>query len=302
MDANNIAHHESLLELSCFTGDNLPACRVDFLGIHTLAEFERGMPGVEADPPVQFQQPPRPAFDEEYFEWLDVIAAVKAARGQFNMIELGAGYSRWLVRAVKVLEQLNPMPYKLVAVEAEPSHFQFSKRHMQLNGIDPEQHRLIEAAVNASGDKTRFTMGKADGWYGQAMFAPRKRSLLTRVANWLGYKPPEMKGVSVVWVEAVTLNSLLAQLPHVDLLDLDIQGAEAEVLEASIEALKRKVWRVHIGTHSPKIEQQLRALFGQAGWVKINDYACQRSQASPYGEIHFGDGVQTWLNPARPEA
>ena len=35
----------------------------------------------------------------EYFEWLDLLHAVQDARDRFVMVELGAGYGRWAVRA-----------------------------------------------------------------------------------------------------------------------------------------------------------------------------------------------------------
>ena len=41
---------------------------------------------------------PYPDFCEEYFEWIDVLESVLAADQQFVMIELGAGYGRWLVQ------------------------------------------------------------------------------------------------------------------------------------------------------------------------------------------------------------
>ena len=78
---------------------------------------------------------------------------------------------------------------------------------------------------------------------------------------------------------------------------LDVQGAEADVLESAADQL-RKVCRVHIGTHGAKIEAVLRRLFGRLGWQKINDYACNAESETPYGRIRFRDGVQTWVNLA----
>jgi chromosome segregation ATPase len=54
---------------------------------------------------------------------------------------------------------------------------------------------------------------------------------------------------------------------------------------------------VHIGTHSHDIELDLRTLFRQNGWYKLNDYSCQSTETTPWGDIAFGDGVQTWINP-----
>jgi hypothetical protein len=70
------------------------------------------------------------------------------------------------------------------------------------------------------------------------------------------------------------------------------------VLTAAIDVVDARVRRLHIGTHSQEVEQGLRALLAGRGWTKINDYPCQSRALTPYGEIEFGDGVQTWLNPA----
>jgi hypothetical protein len=83
----------------------------------------------------------------------------------------------------------------------------------------------------------------------------------------------------------------------VDLIDLDVQGAEFVVLRGAISALNEKVKRVHIGTHGHEIELELRTLFRQNGWYKLNDYACHSTETTPWGDVTFDDGVQTWINP-----
>jgi hypothetical protein len=93
------------------------------------------------------------------------------------------------------------------------------------------------------------------------------------------------------------LRSLLDRLLVVDLIDLDVQGAEFEVLEAAAEALDRRVKRIHIGTHGRNIEAALRSLFGRPGWKCRNLFPCHSSVATDWGLISFQDGVQTWLNP-----
>lgn len=98
-------------------------------------------------------------------------------------------------------------------------------------------------------------------------------------------------------VRGITLNTILRDLPRVDLVDLDLQGAELDVLGASVERLDAQVKRVHIGTHGADIEDGLRALFGAHGWWLVNDYPCHSRSSTPYGEIEFQDGVQTWVNP-----
>lgn len=97
-------------------------------------------------------------------------------------------------------------------------------------------------------------------------------------------------------MRAVTLESLLEPLDLVDILDMDIQGVEAEVLESDPLGLARKVRMVHVATHSGENERRLRELFRRLDWELLNDYECGSTAETPWGTIDFQDGVQTWLN------
>jgi len=300
----HMVHHPALMHLPSWEGCAPAGFVVDFLGVRTRAKyFEKMVPGGADAPRERIVRPPRPAFDEEYFEWIDLIESVSEARERFVMIELGAGYGRWLVRAVAALRLLNPMPFRLVAVEAEPQHFQWLSEHFRDNGIDPADHDLIEAAVNATGEPVKFHVGNPSGWYGQAIATNgttrRLRRLFVRARmamGWRGKPVPDQHGETLV-VRGVTLDALLRRLPRVDLIDLDVQGAELDVLGAAAPRLNQQVKRVHVGTHGPAIERGLRELFRAHGWQPLNDYPCQTRAATPYGDIEFGDGVQTWVNP-----
>ena len=98
-------------------------------------------------------------------------------------------------------------------------------------------------------------------------------------------------------MRAVTLESLIEPLGLVDFLDMDIQGVEAEVLESDPLGLARKVRMVHVATHSGENERRLRELFGRLDWQRLNDYECGSTAETPWGTIHFQDGVQTWGRP-----
>jgi FkbM family methyltransferase len=156
------------------------------------------------------------------------------------------------------------------------------KQHFQDNGVDPEQHELIEAAVDECEHTIRFYVGKPDEWYGQRIAQPEER----------------IDGPAVRDVKTITLTRILGGLDLVDLIDLDVEGAELVVLRSAIEQLNQKVKRVHIGTHASDIEQGLRALFWEHGWYKRNDYAVGRAEQTEWGEIYFENGVQTWINPS----
>jgi FkbM family methyltransferase len=251
-----------------------------------------------------------PSFDEEYFEWVDILEAVDEATDSFVMIELGAGYGRWCARAAAAVRRKSNGRFQFVAVEAEPDHFRWIHDHFRDNGIDPAGHELIWAAVGAQPGFVPFLVGVADSWYGQAI-AEKAAAPLPDVENRRRLKarsvlgrPPAASGSDngVTWVPCVTLAEILAPYPRVDLIDIDVQGAEYEVLASAMDLLNRRVRRIHVGTHSTEIERQLRELFTDHHWKCVNDYPCQSCSQTPYGTIQFGDGVQTWQNAGVPAA
>ena len=58
-------------------------------------------------------EPDLPRFDEEYFEWVDVLESVLLTTERFTMIELGAGWGRWLARGAAAAERRS-VPFLLV--------------------------------------------------------------------------------------------------------------------------------------------------------------------------------------------
>lgn len=272
-------HHPVFRRFPCWEGRVPEGLIVNFLGAMSRVDFfesyqsiSRGYP---ADRYVRTQYPP---FEEEYFEWVDVLEAVAAAEGHFTMLELGAGFGRWTANAAAALRRLSGLPHTFVVVEAEPTHFGWLVQNLLDNAVDSNSVRLVQAAVAGKSGKVGFHVGETQyggpgNWYGQCI------------------------GGSQV-VEAASLGTLLDPLHVVDLIDIDVQGAEFDVLEPAAEELDAKVKRVHIGTHGPKIEEGLHSLFGRLGWKCLRSYPCQGKVETEWGTITFHDGVQSWLNPS----
>jgi FkbM family methyltransferase len=276
-------HHPIFSHFERFKGFVPPGYQTDFLGVITRNAFSEGLIAAlgrkHSDPGYMETEYPRS--DEEYLEWVDLLESVLDAQQQFTMVELGAGYGRWLVRAAAAVRRRSgELPIRLIGVEAEPTHFEWLKQHFEDNGIDPAQHELIEAAVDEQERTIRFYVGKPDEWYGQRIAHPQE----------------SIEGLAFREVKTITLNRILGGFDLVDLIDLDVEGAELVVLKSTIEELNQKVKRVHVGTHGSDIEQGLRALFWENGWYKRNDYAVGRAELTEWGEIYFGNGVQTWIN------
>jgi hypothetical protein len=97
-------------------------------------------------------------------------------------------------------------------------------------------------------------------------------------------------------VEKTDIRRILRQYGEIDLLDLDVQGEELKILSAGADLLDRQVKRIHVGTHSPELEEGLRKLFRGRGWHLLRDYGCNKVNPTPFGEVEFVDGVQSWIN------
>jgi FkbM family methyltransferase len=271
----------------------------NFLGVLARDEYTAGMGGsVSAED--RHVTTTLPAVDEEYIEWIDVLEAVVSvpAGDTLTMIELGAGYGRWLACAVAAFRAIGGRSIRLVGVEAEPTHFRWMRDHLRANGIANAEVTLVEAAVAGRAGHVRFHVGDPSAWYGQAIDPHQPHGggrPHLRLRNMISRRRRSTSR-SIVDVRAVTLESLLEPLDLVDILDMDIQGVEAEVLESDPLGLARKVRMVHVATHSGENERRLRELFRRLDWELLNDYECGSTAETPWGTIDFQDGVQTWLN------
>lgn len=277
-----------------------PGWTVNWLGVRTRASIQSQQRVATAD----YVRTERPAASEDLFEWLDVLESVAAASGRYTVVELGAGWGRWVVNAAAAVRRLSPgLPFRLVAVEAEPTHFRWLRQHLADNGIDPREHTLIRAAVAAADGRVRFRQGDPVAWYGQAIEpddpAAKASGPLSRLIRWGGNTTADLRSRRRVRrVRAISLATVLGPLDVVDLVDADVQGVEADVFEAAAGELASKVRRVHVGTHGACVEARLRELFGSTlGWECRFDFAGGGERETPCGPAVFEDGAQSWLNP-----
>jgi FkbM family methyltransferase len=281
-----------------------PGWFVNWIGARNRTSMQTD---AQSYPVPTFQRGRRPPVTDELFEWIDILESVVESAGTFTMVELGAGYGRWLVSAVAALRQLDEdRPFQLVGVEAEPTHFKWLRRTLVDNGIDPSEHCLVRAVVAARDGRLRFQRGDPAGWYGQAIVrddpAAKLSGPVSRMIRWSRNGVASQLAVGagarkVRRTRAVSLASVLEPLERIDLIHVDVQGEEAEVLEAAADVLAEKVRRIHVGTHDHENEERLRLLFGHLGWERHFDYAARSQNMTPWGPVAFQDGVQSWLNP-----
>jgi FkbM family methyltransferase len=273
---------------------------LDFLGTTARREFLQSWIS-----PTPSYGENYPAADEDVFAWIDLLTAVLNAGQSFTMMELGAGYGLWSIRAAKAVQQRRGIPFRLVAVEAEPHHFSWLNVTFVDNGLNPADHSLVEAAVSDSPGTALFYVASPDlessaprEWWGQSLIKDYEI-----VAEWVG-SPDEERPIAMLksgWrsveVPRVTLNELLRDHALVDFIHMDLQREELPTVRSSIEALDQKVKFLQIGTHSDEIEAGLREILLGHGWRCRADYAGNGTRQTRYGELIFQDGVQSWSNP-----
>ena len=256
---------------------------------------------------------------EGWFEAANWILAARAARGRYVMATLGACYGAQAVGSCRAMQILNPMSYKLVAVEPEPDNFEWTRRHMRDNNIDPDNQWLVKSAIGAHNDPVLFPIGSpgsgaqncvatnedrsrqiyADEIIAAGRSAEVLRNLMT--TNSTGITKDLVVGESfpaeIKMVSAVTLQDILSPIDIVDYVESDIQQSEILVFPPFMGLMKKKVRRVHIGTHGVEAHNALLQLFKRDGWDIVFNYDPNSKFTSALGDFTTNDGVLTVVNP-----
>jgi hypothetical protein len=270
---------------------------VDWLGARFLPVWTGTPPTTAED-----RYPGIPFSGDEEFEWIDLLEAVCAAEGSFTMLELGAGYGRWGIRGALAAKRLGISHIDIRFVEGDPQHAAWIYEGITLNRLGDVRTTVIEAALCYAGTQVPFTIDlqvsglNSKNWYGQAIGGVSLEHQTNEI--YFGRKIYREAGqYGHIFIDSITLEELIEDIDYVDYIDADLQGAEHDLICRSLDTLSRKVRFVHIGTHSLSIERDLREAFANAGWVPRWDFTLQARQDTPYGQVHFGDGVQSWMNP-----
>ena len=295
-------HHWIFGEFAAFSGTVPAGHFADFIGTLTRNGIN-GSPGLETDCDVSSKIPD---LDEEYFEWIDVLESVYFATQTYRVAEFGAGFGRWAARAFVAARRKGMRDIKAVLVDAEPQHAVWAAEHMLLNGASRSEFALYEAALSGKREKIMFAVDAPPGhvpegvrWYGQTALSGNLVDATNSPTREYFGKP--VFGLPGQWgaikVDCLLPSDVLEGSEIYDLVDMDIQGAEADVVECELQYLNRHVRRLHIGTHSHIVEERIRKTLSDSDWLCLRDFPCDTKAPTPFGVVDFQDGVQTWINP-----
>jgi FkbM family methyltransferase len=134
---------------------------------------------------------------------------------------------------------------EIVAVEPDPESFKRLTRNLS----DDSGVRLIHAAVSRSSGPVRF--------------APAKLGWASRLAE---------EGERAVEVEGLSFTDLLERIGRertIDLLKVDIEGAESNVLESSLSSVSNMVVETHTSQGVPAEDHSLGEVAAREGMRQV---------------------------------
>lgn len=267
-----------------------PCYLTNFLGVRIDPKF---FPGLLQGRAGEVEGIPIPAnWHADIAEWGGALRAVDLARDSFTVVELGCGWGCWLNNTGVAARRVG-LEVRLIGIEGDPGHLDFAREACASNGFTREQLVLRH--------------GIAAARTGIALFPRQQHAGLSwGLEPVLGATESErqlaLSAGSHDEVPMVALEDLLAPMPYVDLLHVDIQGGEADLVDACLPVLTAKVAYLLIGTHSRQIEGRLLTRLLAAGWrLEIERPAI--FALDDKGPRITVDGVQGWRNPRlRPPA
>ena len=230
----------------------------------------------------------------ETTEYFAVAYALDLAKtDDFVAIELGAGYGPWIARSGVLAKRKGIKKVTLVGVEADKEKFTWMRENLNNNGLVTDKKTTINldlynSAVSA-GEKELFfpVLDNSSADYGA------KASKLSEEKDYRGM------ALKTVRIPAIPLKEIMDKYQKIDIIYIDIQGAEESVIQSVVQYLNKKVKLIAIGTHNRQIEGNLLDIFFSNKWDLILESPCDfkydLNKPSLTG-MTINDGFQFWKN------
>jgi FkbM family methyltransferase len=216
-----------------------------------------------------------------WFERFAFLSIVELYAGKtINFFELGAGRADWcmiLAGAVNYgLVENPPKSYRVLAIEAEPKHFEWTRRCIEEQGINGIP---VWGAISDKVGKCQF-LADTDPLvhFGQ------------RIAH---------VNESGVEVSMYTVDSLREEylFDQIQMIHMDVQGSEADAIHGCSESLKQgKIDHIIIATHNAKVEDEIKQALASTHDLIADLPKGGRLSFPNFSRLVIGkgDGVQVW--------
>ncbi len=225
--------------------------------------------------------------------FLSVLADIK--KKQVNLFELGAGWGRICLELAGVIDYkvipIIPVSYHCLAIEGEPTHYQWIEEHFKtqnINGIP------VFGAVSDKSGTCRFSVSPdPETYYGQDINFPistrRKipsiRYLFDLITN------------RNIKIPMYTVDQLIKkyEFDHVDIIHMDVQGAEYKVMLGAAESIKNDlIDYLFICTHYRKLNDALRQLLSPKFDLILDIYPNSVATVEGFPPAKCHDGCQIY--------
>ncbi len=193
-------------------------------------------------------------------EWGAALRVVDLARDSFTVVELGCAWGCWLNNA-GVAARRAGLRVHLIAVEGNLGHIGF-----------------------ASDERSLHHAGMV--WDFEPIFGATEEQ-----------REAALRSGDYDALPMVSLAEVVAPHARTDLLHVDIQGREADLIEACVELLQEKLAYLRVGIHSRPIEGCLFGALRRAGWRLEIKRPASLIPHDLSGSAAV-DGVQGWRNPS----
>ena len=212
---------------------------------------------------------------EGFIEQQFFLNIMRNLEGHVNIMELGAGRGDWCLALAGIVNfnliDHNISSYKCYAVEGEPTHFEWTKTHFEEQGINAV---AIHGAISKENGECKF-YAKEDpsDHYGQCIHDDGDIIVPTFSLDYLVDK---------------------YQIDKIDILHVDIQGAEYDMLLGAVQTLKqKKIKYMMIGMHRPEFNEKIKEFLKPYGYeVQFSALCHSGFNETPFGNANLSvDGL-----------
>jgi len=181
-------------------------------------------------------------------------------------VDIGAAVGYYLILARKLSPSLT-----IHAVEPLERYRTFLRENLALNGLTDADVVIHPEGLSSSEGDVRFL----DRGYASRIPRDEKELRVSLSTRWkkllerIGLRKPKNRGPKVLTIPTITLDMLVRRIGSpVDLLQMDVQGLEAEVLKGGAQSMAAGDLRSFlIGTHSLTIHRECLARLRESGYT-----------------------------------
>lgn len=223
---------------------------------------------------------------------LSVLADIKSKH--VNMFELGAGWGRVCLEVAGVIDYglipVTPVSYRCLAIEGEPTHYQWAKEHLEIQNINGI---VVLGAVSNKNGSCWFNAGPSpDSCYGQAMESLVSKRKIPSIGSLYNIFKKRSRKIPMYTVDYLMQTY---DFDHVDFVHIDVQGAEYQVILGAAESINNDlIDYLLIGTHHRELNDALRRLLSPKFDLIIDIYPRSVGKVDGFPPIKFHDGIQIY--------